>query len=98
YTDGSRYWYDTRPTVNRMAQDRAQNIHPDLVYQEAINRLKDIKYRREDFAAAHLAPQSSGDVADEARVRVVVLAPEYSYKKGNGTSDAERVAQEILEN
>jgi hypothetical protein len=98
YTDGSRYWYDTRPTVNRMAQDRAQNINPDWVYQEAIGRLRAVKYRREDFAAAHIAPQSSGDVADEWRTRVVVLSPEYGHKKGNGSSEAQRVAQEILEN
>jgi hypothetical protein len=98
YTDGSRYWYDTRPTVNRMAQDRAQNINPDWVYQEAIDRLRAVKYRREDFAAAHIAPQSSGDVADESRTRVVVLDPNYSHKKGNGGSEAQRVAQEILEN
>ena len=26
YTDGSRYWYDTRPTVNRLARDRAQSF------------------------------------------------------------------------
>jgi predicted AAA+ superfamily ATPase len=98
YTDGSRYWYDTRPTVNRMAQDRAQNIHPDLVYQEAIDRLKAVKFRREDFAAAHIAPQTSGDVADEWRTRVIVLSPDYVHKKGNGGSDAQRFAQEILEN
>ena len=98
YTDGSRYWYDTRPTVNRIAQDRAQNIHPDRVYQEAIDRLKREKPRREDFAAAHIAPQSSGDVAEEWRARVVVLGPECSHKKGNGTSEAQRVAQDILEN
>ena len=98
YTDGSRYWYDTRPTVNRMAQDRAQNINPDLIYQEAILRLKAVKGGRDEFGAAHVAPQSSGDVADEGRTRVVVLAPEYGYKKGNGTSEAQRVAQEILEN
>ncbi len=98
YTDGSRYWYDTRPTVNRMAQDRAQNINPDLVHQEAVNRLRAEKYRREDFAAVHVAPQSSGDVADEWRARVVVLDPNYGHKKGNGTSEAQRVAREILEN
>ncbi len=98
YTDGSRYWYDTRPTVNRIAQDRAQNIHPDLVYQEAIDRLRAVKYRREDFTAAHIAPQSSGDVVDEWRTRVVVLDPTYGHKKGNGGSEAQRAAQEILEN
>ena len=99
YTDGSRYWYDTRPTVNRMAQDRAQNIHPDLVYQEAIERLRAVRFRREDFAAAHIAPQSSGDVADEWRTRVVVLAPEYGHKRnGDSLSQAQEVSKEILEN
>ncbi len=99
YTDGSRYWYDTRPTVNRIAQDRAQNIHADLVYQEIINRLRAVRYRREDFAAAHIAPQSSGDVADEARTRVVVLPLEYTHKRNGGSlSQAQEVAKEILEN
>ncbi|MCU0500065.1 MAG: DUF499 domain-containing protein [Anaerolineae bacterium] len=98
YTDGSRYWYDTRPTVNRIAQDRAQTINPDLVYQEAITRLRGVKYRREDFSAAHIAPQNSGDVADEGRTRVVVLDPNYSHRKGSVVSEAQRVAQEILQN
>ncbi len=98
YTDGSRYWYDTRPTVNRMAEDRAQNIHADLVYQEAINRLRAVPYNRAYFAAAHIAPQSSGDVADEWRTRVVVLAPDYGHKKNGSLSRAQEVAKEILEN
>lgn len=98
YTDGSRYWYDTRPTVNRIAQDRAQNIKPDDVYQEALDRLRAVKYRREDFNAAHVGPQSSADIADEWRTRVVVLDPSYTHKKGGGSSKAQQVAQEILEN
>ncbi len=98
YTDGSRYWYDTRPTVNRIAQDRAQNLNPDLVYKEAIERLRGVKFRREDFAAAHVAPNNTGDIADDPRARVVVLQPEYTHKKSNGVSEAVAVAKEILEN
>jgi uncharacterized protein len=98
YNDGSRYWYDTRPTVNRMAQDRAQNIHGDFVYREAIERLKAVKSKKDDFSASHVAPQSSGDIADEDRFRVVVLEPEYGHRKGNGQSKAQEIAQEILEN
>lgn len=98
YTDGSRYWYDTRPTVNRMAQDRAQNIHPDLVYQEAVARLRKEKWRREDFAAVHVAPQNSSDVVDDWRARVVVFAPDISYKKGNGNTNALQAIKEVLEN
>jgi predicted AAA+ superfamily ATPase len=98
YTDGSRYWYDTRPTVNRMAQDRAQNIAADEVYKEAVARLRAVKARREDFGGAHVAPQTSGDIADEARARVVVLPPEYAHKRGAVPSEAQRAAQEIVEN
>src|SRR5262249_12131446 len=97
YSDGSRYWYDTRPTVNRIAADRAQSVHPDLVYQEVVDRLKAVRYDRSDFAAAHIAPSSSGDVVDEQRVRVVVLSPVEAHKRNNGGSQALVFAKEILE-
>jgi hypothetical protein len=97
YSDGSRYWYDTRPTVNRMAQDRAQNLPAHEVYREVVRRLRAEKFNREDFAAAHIAPQDSADVADEPRARVVVLGPEHLHKRGNGTSSAIEAARTILE-
>jgi len=96
YTDGSRYWYDTRPTVNRIARDRAQKISEDEVNQELIDRLKKVGKIR-DFAAAHVAPLSTSDVMDEAQARVVVLHPDYPHKRTNGNSPAMRVAHEILE-
>jgi len=97
YTDNSRYWYDTRPTVSRTAQDRAQALHPDVVYQEQLVRLRAVRFRKDDFSGAHVAPKGTGDVVDEWRVRVVVLPPDYGHKKGNGISEAQRAAQEILE-
>jgi predicted AAA+ superfamily ATPase len=97
YTDGSRYWYDTRPTVNRIAQDRAQTIKPHIVYDEQIRRLKGVRWRRDDFNAAHIAPQSSADVADDDRLRVVVLPPEATHKKNGVPSAAQQKAKEILE-
>ncbi|MCC6973771.1 MAG: DUF499 domain-containing protein [Anaerolineae bacterium] len=98
YTDGSRYWYDTRPTVNRMAQDRAQNFNADAVYMEAIEQLRTVKEGRGHFAAVHVAPNSSGDVADEPRARIVVLPPEVTHKKSNGISNAVTKARDFLEN
>jgi predicted AAA+ superfamily ATPase len=97
YSDGSRYWYDTRPTVNRIAADRAQAVHPDWIYQEAVRRLKAVKYDRADFAAAHVAPTSSGDVVDEQRARVVVFSLLEPHKRNNGGSQALTAAKEILE-
>ncbi|MBN1429503.1 MAG: ATP-binding protein, partial [Anaerolineae bacterium] len=97
YTDGSRYWYDTRPTVNRLARDRAQGFHEDEVNQEIVERLRKVPKTR-DFAAFHVAPFESGDVADEDRVRVVVLHPNATYKRGSGETLAIQQAMAILEN
>lgn len=98
YSDGSRYWYDTRPTVNRMAQDRAQNINPDLVEMEAVSRLRAVKFNKQEFAAAHVAPNGSADIVDDARARVVVLALEHAHKKGPDPSLAQVEALNIVRN
>lgn len=97
FSDGSRYWYDTRPTLNRIAQDRAQNIPSDEVHREAVKRLYAEKRRRDDFAAAHVAPETSADVADEAQARVVVLDPSQGHHQ-RGDSEAQKAARNILEN
>jgi predicted AAA+ superfamily ATPase len=96
YTDGSRYWYDTRPTVNRLARDRAQNISPDVVSQDVVARLKKVP-RTRDFDGAHVAPLQTSDVIDEPQARVVVLHPDDTHKRSNGDSDALQFARKILE-
>ncbi len=96
YTDGSRYWYDTRPTVNRLARDRAQGFMDEEVSQVIIQRLGKVGKNR-DFSAFHVAPPSTGDVADEDRTRVVVLHPEATHKRGNGSTNAMQAAYLFLE-
>lgn len=100
YTDASRYWYDTRPTVNRIAQDRAQIISEDALEEEALRRLRAVKYSRQQFNAAHIAPNGSGDIVDEPRARVVVLPITHTHKRmsGHQLSEAQTFAQELLEN
>jgi len=95
YTDGSRYWYDTRPTVNRLARDRAQQFSEEEVNQEIVARLRQVP-RNRDFAAFHVAPLDTSDVADEPRVRIVVLHPESTHKRGNGGTYAMQAAQAFL--
>ena len=98
YSDGSRYWYDTRPTVNRIAQDRAQNLPLDRAHMELVERLRKIRPDRDKFAGAHIAPQTSADIADEPRVRAVVLDPSLSHKRGSDQSDALNAARDYLVN
>lgn len=98
YSEGSRYWYDTRPTVNRMAQDRAANMPLDSVHLHIIERLRANKPDRDKFAFAHVAPQNSADIADEPRARVVVLDPQHAHKRGADASEALATVQDYFAN
>ncbi|MDY6878338.1 MAG: DUF499 domain-containing protein [Chloroflexota bacterium] len=96
YTDSSRYWYDTRPTVNKLARDRAQSFPEEEVNAEIVNRLRRVP-RNRDFAAFHVCPPETSDVVDEARARVVVLHPEFTHKRTTGETEALKRVQSFLE-
>lgn len=97
YADGNRYWYDTRPTVNRMARERAQQIPDAELHQEALKRLKAIDCPRGAFPLHQVAPGSSADVADEQRVRIVLLGPQHGHRSRDADSAAMREARGLLE-
>ena len=50
------------------------------------------------FAGTHVAPLATGDVADEDRVRMLVLHPDATHKRRNGGSPAVTAAMDFLEN
>jgi hypothetical protein len=95
YTDGSRYWYDTRPTVAKLARDRAYGFHEVQVETEIVDRLRDVR-KVSDFTGAHVAPPETSDVVDEDRVRVVVLPPEATHKRTTAETPALHKAKRIL--
>jgi len=102
YSDGSRYWFDTRPTIARIASDRAAQYErkPDLVEDEIIRRVREaVKRERGDFVAIHPVPADNSEVPDETSCRLVILGPKYPHRSRGGTkiSPAQTAAQEILE-
>ena len=96
YADGTRHWYDTRPTVNKLARDRAQGYHEMEVHSESAGRLRGVPKNR-DFAAFHVAPLETSDVVDEDRARVVVLRPEFSHKRSTAETPGLSQARKLLE-
>jgi predicted AAA+ superfamily ATPase len=98
YADGTRYWYDTQPTVTKLADDRAEQLkrNPDKVTHELERRLRDNLAQRGDFNKIHPLPASGADVPDDTDARLVVLGTDYPYGKGGG-SPAEVAARAILE-
>lgn len=100
YSDATRYWFDTRPTITRIASDRAAQYErkPEIVEDEIIRRVRELVRRdRGDFAGVHANPGNSGDIPDETSCRLVILAPSHTHRSRSEQSKALEAAHEILE-
>ena len=98
YQDGSRYWYDTRATVTKLAEEKAAQFgrEPDRARQ-AIKRALDEDLRSKGgFDRIHTAPSSGHDVPDRRDSRLVVLSVDHPYRKGSD-SQAVKAASALLE-
>jgi predicted AAA+ superfamily ATPase len=78
YLDRNRYWFDRQQNVNRTARDEAARLltgDKHEVREEIIHRLR-AERGDGDFRRVHVAPATTGDVADDAMARLVVLGPD----------------------
>ena len=98
YQDGARVWYDTQPTVTKLARDRAAQLErdPDKVAEEIKGRVQADAAKRGDFHGVHCFPREAADVPDDPSVRLVILGTDRYYIKGGG-SPAETRASELLD-
>ncbi len=96
YVDGARYWYSTQPTVTRLAEDRATQLHEHDVIDEVVKRLRKEAQYRGEFSKVH-AYVASGDVVDDREARLVILGPEFPHTKNQADSLARQEAQAILD-
>ena len=96
YQDGARVWYDTQPTVTKLARDRAGQLErdPDKVEAEIRRRVQADAAKRGDFHGVHCFPREPADVPDDPRVRLVILGVDHGYIK-SGQSPAEVAARAL---
>lgn len=97
YSQGNQYWYDTKPTLTRLASDRAEsNYTDDDADIEIQNRIQAIRSSG-PFGGVHVFPDGPGDVPDENdAVRLVILPPNAPHD-GSPDSPAIQAASAILE-
>ena len=93
--NGSRYWYDTRPTLRKTAEDRASQVSDADVDLEIEGRLKKLR-REQPFSGLHVCPASSLDVPDEQAVRLVILRTKDTYKRIAKNNIAMETVKEYL--
>jgi predicted AAA+ superfamily ATPase len=98
YYDGARYWYETQPTVTKLAEDRAEQYRrdEDKYLKEIEERLRADLRTTGEFPKVHLLPQTSGDVVDAMETRLVVLSIDHPYSR-DPDSLAEKFARQILD-
>jgi len=98
HQDGNRYWISTRSNLNRTAAAKASQLlrEPEELYPEIIRRLQADRSRGQ-FAGVHVCPESSLEVPDEPKARLVIFGPKLTHKRGNGSSPARVAADEYLE-
>lgn len=106
FADERRYWFDNRPSVNRLARERAEQM-AEYAQGEIVRRIRqsvkgwEERFRREErrsalpmarvVAGVHVAPDGAGDVVDEQDLRLVILAPELGVAPGGSMSSAAAV-------
>lgn len=99
YSDGSdnRFWYDTRPTLRKVVEDRAQQRSESDALFEIEKRLKKLR-KVQPLSGIHICPSTSLDVPDEQSVRMVILSPKQAHRSGSEDSAAVTTVAEILAN
>jgi hypothetical protein len=96
FVDGSRYWYATQPSVNRLAEERAERYDPEDVVEEIRRRLAEEPKHRGDFSKVQICPAGASEVVDEPEAKLVILSPAYPHSAKVDSSAARQAAAEVL--
>ena len=98
YSQAAQYWYDTKPTLSRLAADRAESNYADDDADIEIRNRIQMQKALGPFGGVHVFPDGPGDVPDEDdAVRLVVLPPTVTHRTNTPKSAAVEFAGEILE-
>jgi predicted AAA+ superfamily ATPase len=87
YEDQGHYWFDTKPSVTKTANDYAERLRedPETVWNEICRRLQLEEKSRGLFDRVHSCVSSSGDIPDLEETRLAILHPRFSWRKQDGS-------------
>lgn len=96
YAEDGRYWYDTNPSLNRLAAERAAQLSTDAVHSEVATRLERVFKGSTDVIAEVLHPEFSSDVDEADYLRLVVVPPGYTHNGKDKDSGASKWVHDLL--
>ena len=96
YAEDGRFWYDTQPSLNRLAAERASQLSLDAVHGEVAARLKRAFKGSTDVIADVVHPESSSDVDEADYLRLVVVPPQYAHNGKDKDSSAAKWVHDLL--
>lgn len=97
YSEGDRYWYDTQPSLNRKAAEKAESLAPEDVWAEIVERLTRVERAHPGhFVDVAVAPTSTAEVGEPDGARLVILHPRYRHSAKNTNSEAAEFAGRLM--
>ena len=96
YRDGDRYWFSPRPTLNKLAADRARDAGDERVDRRIVEVLREEARERGGFRRAHAAPDDPSDIEDRRDAALAILPPSAAHDGGEARSPAEGMARETV--
>jgi Protein of unknown function (DUF499) len=99
YAEGDRYWYDVSQSVTKTVRDIADGLPPERIYQAICGRLKEAATRnRGNFVGFHTCFTETHEIPDDDAVRLVIIHPERTHKRGSRESEAMEFARDATRN
>ena len=76
YTTGTRYWFDTHPTLEKMARDRASRQTAGDIDAHVVEIVRQAERRgTSGFHSVYICPSDSSEVPDDAVLALAILPP-----------------------
>lgn len=96
-SDGTSFWFGLVENLNQRVARLAAQQEPHVVDEDIAKRLA--LWQREPrglFARVQAVPHTTGDVPDEAVVRLVLLGADVAHRRGRDNSSASELALKIV--
>ena len=97
YTSGTRFWYDTHPTLEKMVRDRASSQSEEAIDGRIVDIVRESEgSARSGFHSVYTCPKSSAEVPDAPYLALAILPPSMTMSRDLSRSDAVAWAADCL--